>query len=70
MGDIKSVGLYSGKWKPRSNSDLGDPSGSGGSRWDSSEWIRKDDLKSTHLSKSSTTLGDKWVYSGLDGMLL
>ena len=70
MGDIKSVGLYSGRWTPRSDSDLGDPGGSGGSGWDSSEWIRKVDLKLTPLSRISTTLGDRWVYSGLDGMLI
>lgn len=67
---MKSVGFYSGKWTPKSDSDLGDPTGRGGSWHDSREWIRKNDLKSTPLSKSSTTLGDKWVQSGFDGMLL
>ena len=67
MGDIKSVGLYSGKWTPKSNSDLGDPTGSGGPWHDSSEWIRKANLKSTPLSKRLATLGDKWFQFGLYG---
>lgn len=32
------------------------------------EWIRKVDLKSTPLPKSSETLGDSCIQSGLDGM--
>lgn len=30
VGDIKSMGLYSGRLTPKSNSVLGDPSGSVG----------------------------------------
>jgi len=67
---MKTVALYSGKWTPKSDSDLGDSIGSAGSWHVSSEWMRKADLKSTPLSKSSETLGDNCVQSRLDGMLL
>ena len=70
VGDMKSVGLYSSKWTPKLDSYLGDPFVSGDSWHVSSEWMRKADLKSTPLSKSSETLGDNCVQSRLDGMLL
>jgi len=37
VGDMKSVGLYSGKLTPKLDSFLGDPSGSEGSRRVSNE---------------------------------
>jgi len=30
VGDMKPVGLYLGRWKPKLDLDLGDPNGSGG----------------------------------------
>ena len=57
---MKSMGLYSGRLTPKPDSVLGDPSGSVGIGWDSNEWIRYADLKSTPLFRSSATLGDKW----------
>ena len=57
---MKSVGLYSSRLTPNSDSILGDPRGSVGIGWDSNEWIRYVDLKSTPLFRISATLGDKW----------
>jgi len=67
---MKSVGLYSGKWTPKSDSVLGDPSGKGGSWCVSKEWIRKVEPKSTPLSNSSETLGGICFLSGSNRILL
>ena len=67
---MKSVGLYLGKWKPKSDSVLGDPGGRGGSWCVSKEWMRKFESKSTPLSNSSETLGGICVQLGSDWILL
>lgn len=67
---MKFVGLYSGKWTPKSDSVLGDPGGSGGSWCISKEWMRKEQHKSTPLSNSSETLGGICVQSRSDRILL
>lgn len=67
---MKSVDLYSGKWTPKSDSVLVDPSGNGGSGCFSKEWLREAESKSTPLSNSSETLGGICVKLGSDGILL
>lgn len=67
---MKSVGLYSGKWTPKSDSVLGDPGGCGGFGCVSKEWMRKIESKSTPLSNSSKILGGICVNSGSNGILL
>lgn len=67
---MKYVDLNSGKWTSNSTSDLGYSNGSEGTWYVSSEWIRKADLISTPLPKSSENLGDNCAQSGLDGMFL
>lgn len=67
---MKSGGLYSSKWTPKSDSVLGDPGGSGGSWCISKEWMRKSESKSTPLSNILETLGGICVQLGSDGILL